>query len=773
MKEQEAGLYPLPWRGFGGFIHATTMQKQEEILSEEDKQIQQEFEALVQDYLATNHRKKVELITKAFNFANAAHKGIRRRSGEPYIMHPLAVARIVVNEIGMGSTSISAALLHDVVEDTDYTVEDIENLFGKKIAQIVDGLTKISGGVFGSQASSQAENFRKLILTMSEDVRVILIKIADRLHNMRTLDSMPPAKQYKIAGETEYIYAPLAHRLGLFRIKTELENLSFKYEHPETFKMLEEKLAVDEDNRNRFYQEFSKPIDEKLREMGYKFELKARIKTAYSIWNKMSKHNIPFEEVYDILAMRIIFEPKPDMSEQSQCWMIYSALTSIYRPHPERIRDWVSTPKANGYEALHVTVMGPGGRWVEVQIRSVRMDDIAERGVAAHWKYKTGETDESELDKWLREIKEILKHPEPDAIDFMDTFKLNLFASEIFVFTPKGDIKTIAQGASALDFAFMLHSDIGFHCIGAKVNHKLVPLSHKLDSGDQVEILTSKKQKPQPEWENYVVTAHAKARLGEWFRRENRRTAARGKQKIAEILAGLNLEMNNTNIVRLLNHYHIVEPQELYLRAGQEALNLDDIPKLFKPKGKNVFTRYLKLFGGGGGQDGEDGKPREPELVPAQRVDRKKTFILTDDRRGYELPACCHPIPGDDVLGYVNDQEIVVVHKQQCPVAAKLKTSQGNRIISVKWDTHKLQSFEEVIEIRGIDRKGILIDILKVISDSYNVNMSRINIESNAGIFIGQFYIYVHDTDEIEHIRRDVLRIKEINTVVRIETPTP
>lgn len=747
--------------------------KQEDNISEEDKLIQQDFDSLLEEYLNTNHRKKIAIITKAFNFANAAHKGIRRRSGEPYIMHPLAVAHIVVKEIGLGSTSICAALLHDVVEDTDYTVEDIENLFGKKIAQIVDGLTKISGGVFGNQASKQAENFRKLILTMSEDVRVIIIKIADRLHNMRTLASMPPAKQYKIAGETQYIYAPLAHRLGLFRIKTELENLSFKYEHPETFKMLEDKLAVDAENRNRFYQEFSKPIDEKLHELGYKFELKARIKTAYSIWNKMSKHNIPFEEVYDILAMRIIFEPKPDMSEQAQCWMIYSALTNIYKPHPERIRDWVSTPKANGYEALHVTVMGPGGRWVEVQIRSVRMDDIAERGVAAHWKYKTGETDESELDKWLREIKEILKHPEPDAIDFMDTFKLNLFASEIFVFTPKGDIKTIAQGASALDFAFMLHSDIGFHCIGAKVNHKLVPLSYKLNSGDQVEILTSKKHTPQPEWEGYVITAHAKSRLNEWFKRQNKKIAAQGKQKIADIFAGLNLEMDNTNIVRLLNHYNIVEPQELYLRAGKETLNLDDIPRLFKPKSKNVFSRYLKIFSANG-QPNENSKSKDTEtapaeLVPAQRVDRKKTFILTDDRHGYELSACCHPIPGDDVLGYVNDAETVEVHKQQCPVAAKLKSSQGDRIISVRWDTHKMLSFEETIEIRGIDRKGILIDILKVISDSYNVNISRINIESNAGIFVGQFHIYVHDTEDIEHIRKDVLKIKEVNTVVRIE----
>ena len=466
----------------------------------EDELIQNEFEALLDDYSKTSHRQKIELITKAFNFAKSAHKGIKRRSGEPYIMHPLAVARVVVREIGLGSTSICSALLHDVVEDTDYTIEDIENLFGAKIAQIVDGLTKIAGGVFAEKASEQAENFRKLLITMSEDIRVILIKISDRLHNMRTLGSMPLAKQYKIAGETQYIYAPLAHRLGLFQIKTELENLSFKFEHPDTFKEIETKLLVDEDARNLFYKEFSDPIDKRLTELGYEFTLRARIKSVYSIWHKMSVRNIPYEEVYDILAERIIFKPHGEMNEKEQCWMLYSAITALYKPHPERIRDWVSTPKANGYEALHVTVMGPGGRWVEVQIRSVRMNDIAEQGLAAHWKYKSGEADESELDKWLKTIKELLENPEPNAIDFLDTFKLNLFASEIFVFTPKGEIKTIAQGATALDFAYSVHSDLGNHCIGAKVNHKLVPLSYKLKSGDQIEILTSKKQVPQPEW---------------------------------------------------------------------------------------------------------------------------------------------------------------------------------------------------------------------------------------------------------------------------------
>lgn len=733
----------------------------------EDDLIQQEFEALLEDYRKTNHRQKVELITKAFNFAKAAHKGIKRRSGEPYIMHPLAVARIVVKEIGLGSTSICSALLHDVVEDTDYTVEDIENLFGPKIAQIVDGLTKISGGVFAEKASEQAENFRKLLITMSEDIRVILIKISDRLHNMRTLGSMPSAKQYKIAGETQYIYAPLAHRLGLFRIKTELENLSFKFEHPDTFKEIEEKLAVDEESRTLFYKEFSEPIDRKLTEMGYEFKLRARIKSVYSIWRKMSTRNIPFEEVYDILAERIIFKPREGLNEKDQCWMLYSAITALYKPHPERIRDWVSTPKANGYEALHVTVMGPGGRWVEVQIRSQRMNDIAEKGLAAHWKYKSGEADESELDKWLKTIKELLENPEPNAIDFMDTFKLNLFASEIFVFTPKGEIKTIAQGATALDFAYSVHSDLGNHCIGAKVNHKLVPLSYKLNSGDQIEILTSKKQTPQPEWLDYVTTAKAKTKLKTLFKKEEKVLIAEGQKQIEDALAAIGLKPDNENIVRILNYYSITQRPELYLQAGKGLLNLDDIAKsIFKQKSENVFVKYLKIPFGGSNDN------KQPQSVPIDsKVDKKKSFKLTEENAGktYKLADCCHPIPGDDVLGYVDETEMIIVHKRQCPVAAKLKSSFGERLVSVDWATHKSLSFIEVLEIRGIDKKGVLIEILKVVSEGYGVNISKINIETDAGIFVGRFYIYVHDTEDINNLCKNIIKIKEVNSVQRIQ----
>ncbi|NLA64185.1 MAG: bifunctional (p)ppGpp synthetase/guanosine-3',5'-bis(diphosphate) 3'-pyrophosphohydrolase, partial [Bacteroidales bacterium] len=498
------------------------MSEENKIL-DDNQMIEDEFQALLNDYLSSNHRKKVDVITKAFNLAYEAHKGSRRRSGEPYIMHPLAVARIVSKEIGLGSTSISAALLHDVVEDTDYSVEDLEMIFGERVARIVDGLTKISSGMFGANVSAQAENFRKLLLTMSNDIRVILIKIADRLHNMRTLSSMAPAKQYKITGETNFIYAPLAHRLGLFAIKTELEELCFKYEHPKTFEHITAKIQETAADRSQIYENFAKPVKVELNKMDIEYEMRARVKSVYSIWNKMEKKKVDLHEIYDIFAVRIIFEIYPGMDEKKQCWDIYSAITDIYKLRPDRIRDWVSRPKSNGYQALHLTVMGPDGKWIEIQIRSRRMDDIAEKGFAAHWKYKANKVEEdNELDKWLKTIQEILSNPNPNAVDFLDTIKLNLFAMEIFVFTPKGDIKTLPQGATALDFAYLLHTDIGDNCLGAKVNHRLVPLSQKLTSGDQVEVLTSLSQKPQPEWLSFVTTAKARTRIEAALRRDRR-----------------------------------------------------------------------------------------------------------------------------------------------------------------------------------------------------------------------------------------------------------
>lgn len=745
------------------------MQPEELKIMNEEEAIQREFEALLDDYRNTNHRQKVEIVTKAFQFAHAAHKDMRRRSGEPYIMHPIAVARIVVREIGLGSTSICAALLHDVVEDTDYTVEDIEKLFTPKIAQIVDGLTKISGGVFAEKASEQAENFRKLLLTMSEDIRVVLIKMADRLHNMRTLGSMPPAKQFKIAGETNYIYAPLAHRLGLFRIKTELENLSFKYEHPDKYQFIEQKLAVDEEARNLFFRDFTEPIRKKLSGMGYQFFLKERVKSVYSVWTKMNSKNIPFEEVYDLLALRIVFEPKGNLSEKDQCWMLYSALTELYKPHPERIRDWVSNPKANGYEALHITLMGPMGRWVEVQIRSKRMNDIAEKGLAAHYKYKTGEQDESELDKWMKTIKELLENPEPNAIDFLDTFKLNLFASEIFVFTPKGEIKTIALGSTALDFAFSLHSDLGMRCIGAKVNHKLVPLSYKLQSGDQIEIITTKKQQPMPEWLNYVSTAKAKQKLRAYFKKEEKQIMAEGQQLIEKTLASKNLKPENEIIVKIMNHFGFTQRSTLYLQAGRGLISMDEVSRItFKPKNQNVFVKYLKIpFTGN-----PDAKPKTvPVDAPTPiKIDRKKTTLLTEENAGimYHLSECCHPIPGDDVLGYVDDTENLFIHKRDCPEAARLKSNYGKSIVSVEWKAHKALSFIQTLEIKGIDKRGVLIEILRVISGEFEGNISRMNIETQDGIFTGQFAITVHDTEDIDLLCKNLIKIENVNSVQRV-----
>lgn len=745
--------------------HLTDLHIDEEI-------VQKEFDALIGDYLKTNHRKKTELITKAFHFAYVAHKGIKRRSGEPYILHPLAVARIVVKEIGLGSTSICSALLHDVVEDTDYTVEDISNIFGPKIAQIVDGLTKISGGVFGEKASEQAENFRKLLLTMSEDIRVILIKIADRLHNMRTLGSMPPAKQFKIAGETVYIYAPLAHRLGLFRIKTELENLSFKYEHPDTYSEIEKKLEGERDSLDKFYHQFSKPIQDKLEGMGYEFNVLKRIKSVYSIWNKMSSRNIAFDEVYDILAVRIIFKPKEGMNEKDQCWMLYSAITAIYKPHPERIRDWVSTPKANGYEALHVTVMAPGGRWVEIQIRSERMNEIAEKGLAAHWKYKTGEHDESELDKWLKTMKELLKNPEPNAIDFMDTFKLNLFASEIFVFTPKGDIKTIAKGATALDFAFLLHSNIGYTSIAAKINHKLAPLSQTLQSGDQVEILTSKKQIPQTDWIDFITTAHARAKLRDYFKKEEKKLIAEGQKLIEDTLTELNLTNENENIVRILSYYNFTSRNELYLQAGKKLINLTDIRKeIFKPRSRNMFSRILRNPFNNSSSINNKTTDSETNQDSPTKIDFKKTYTLNELNLGksYTLAPCCHPIPGDDILGYVDEQNIIQIHKRQCNIATAIKSNFGNRIVNVEWKAQGSLDFVETIEIKGIDRVGIMIDILHVITTEYGVNMRKIVVETDKGLFSGIFEVIVHETKDINNLINNIMKISEINSVQRLQ----
>ena len=738
----------------------------------DEKQINDAFQELLDRYLESKHRKKVEIITKAFNFAKQAHKGVRRRSGEPYILHPIAVARIACVEIGLGSTSICSALLHDVVEDTDYTVEDIENLFGPKIAQIVDGLTKISGGIFGDRASAQAENFKKLLLTMNDDIRVILIKIADRLHNMRTLGSMLPSKQYKIAGETLYIYAPLANRLGLNRIKTELEDLSFKYEHPETYKEIQDKLQATQAERESVFTEFTAPIRAQLDKMKIPYRILARVKSPYSIWNKMQTKHITFEEIYDILAVRIIFTPRNEEEELNDCFDIYVAISKIYKPHPDRLRDWVSHPKANGYQALHVTLMSNKGQWIEVQIRSERMNDVAEQGFAAHWKYKEGggSEDEGELSKWLKTIKEILDDPQPDALDFLDTIKLNLFASEIFVFTPKGEIKTMPQNCTALDFAFSIHTFLGSHCIGAKVNHKLVPLSHKLQSGDQVEILTSKSQKVQPSWINFATTAKAKAKIQAILKREKKEMQQKGEDMLTDFFHQENLPSNDENIKKLCNLHHVKNYDELTLNIGQGIFSLGEADKnelKEKPSPTN-WKKYISFAFGGTSKNKQEEKQAEQ---PALNIDKKKIIKLTPDaiQKNYILADCCKPIPGDDVLGYIDDNNRIVIHKRQCPIAAQLKTSFGNRLLAVEWETGKALNFPVNVYIKGIDSIGVLNQVTQVISQQLNVNIHKLNIESNDGIFEGRIQLYVHDVDDVNTICTNLKKIDHIKKVTRIE----
>jgi guanosine-3',5'-bis(diphosphate) 3'-pyrophosphohydrolase len=738
----------------------------------EEEMIEQAFQQLLNDYLATKHRKRIEIITKAFNFANQAHKGIKRRSGEPYIMHPLAVAQIVCNEIGLGSTSICAALLHDVVEDTDYTVEDIENIFGPKIAQIVDGLTKISGGIFGDRASAQAENFKKLLLTMSDDIRVILIKIADRLHNMRTLGSMLPNKQFKIAGETLYIYAPLANRLGLYKIKTELENLSFKYEHPEEYQEIEEKLAATATERDKVFNDFTTPIRAQLDKMGLKFRILARVKSIYSIWNKMQTKHVPFEEIYDLLAVRIIFEPRNADEELNDCFDIYVSISKIYKPHPDRLRDWVSHPKANGYQALHVTLMGNNGQWIEVQIRSERMNDVAEQGFAAHWKYKDGggSEDEGELDKWLRTIKEILDDPQPDAIDFLDTIKLNLFASEIFVFTPKGEIKTMPQNSTALDFAFSLHTDIGSHCIGAKVNHKLVPLSHKLQSGDQVEVLTSKSQRVQPEWEVFATTARARAKIAAILRKEQRNSQKEGETLLNEFFKKEELRLDDLLIDKLVKAHNMKNRDKFLIAIGNKKIVLGDLDKnALKEKQGTNWKKFL-TFSFGGNKDNKEPIEEKP-LQEKEKINTKQILKLTEEniQKNYIMAECCHPIPGDDVLGYMDENDRIIIHKRQCPVAARLKSSYGNRILATEWDTHKELSFLVNIYIKGIDAMGLLNEVTQVISRQLNVNIRKLSIETTDGIFEGNIQLYVHDVDDVKTICNNLKQIQNIKQVTRVE----
>lgn len=736
---------------------------------------------LFDTYMASNHRGKLEVIKKAFNFAKQAHKGVRRLSGEPYILHPIAVAQIACEEIGLGSTSICAALLHDVVEDTEYTREDLENIFGTKVANIVEGVTKISGGIFGDQASLQAETFKKMLLSMSDDVRVILIKISDRLHNMRTLASMRPSKQYKIAAETLYIFAPLADRLGLNRIKTELENLSFRYEHPDDYAAIVQQIHDSQLEREQTIDKFTPAIQEQLEQLGIKFHILTRVKSPYSIWQKMQRKHVSFEEVFDILAIRIVFVPNDRNLEIEECYRIYGALTRIYKPHPSRFRDWLSNPKANGYQALHNTFMSREGKWIEVQIRSDRMDDEAEGGFAAHWKYKdpSAPYDETELDRWLNSIKEILDDPQPDTLDLLDTIKLNLFASEIMVFTPKGEIRTMPQGSTVLDFAFAIHSVMGSHCMGAKVNHKLMPLSYQLKSGDQVEILTTEKQHVAPEWLNFVVTGKAKGKIQAILRRENRAKQHQGEEQLRNFLTEQGIQIT-TAVYDRLSLYHEQESRQQLFQAVAEQIvvpSADDILFLRGKKKRESSTstgwrRFIPFLGKSKEEtpDKDSGTAKfqnSSEFV--KQINRKKTLILNEETmRHCTFCKDCHPIPGDDILGYITHDHRLEIHQRSCTVANRHKTSHGDNIIACAWDMHHQQSFEATIYIKGVDAHGVLHSIADVLSELHQFYVRSIQLNTEDGIFEGQMLMSVFDNADVDNICARLLSISNVTKAVRV-----
>lgn len=731
-------------------------------------------ERLIQDYfddLMKACERKVSddgkmRIQKAFEFAKNAHAGVKRKSGEPYIIHPLAVAKIVVDEIGLSATSIIAALLHDVVEDTDYTLEDIKNLFGEKVSSIVDGLTKLSGEFISQSDSKQASNFRKMLMTLSDDVRVILVKLADRLHNMRTLDSMPPNKQLKIAAETLYIFAPLAHRLGLYAIKSELEDLSLKYKHPETYNQILFRLHNQREKRDYLVTEFIKPIEQQLKLEGIDFTITERLKSIYSIWNKMQTKGVSFDEVYDLLAIRIVFNPKPGVSEKRQCFDILSLVTDIYKPKPDRIRDWITMPKINGYEALHVTVMGPQGKWVEIQIRTQRMDEIAERGFAAHYKYKNISDTESELDKWLQKIKEMLQNPESDALEFLDEFKMNLFSSEIVVFTPKGRMVNLPKNSTVIDFAYEIHTELGNHCIGAKINHRLVPVSHVLQSGDQVEILTSKTQTPQQSWLQFMVTAKAKAKVKQNFKLDRKKHIEIGREIIEERLSKYKILPSADTLKKLSAYYNLNNKDQLYAQVGMGFLELHDLDKVLQTRRENKLAKFWKL------SFNQKEKEKEKEQQePAKKIDNKNTFILKEDpdELNYSLARCCNPIPGDDVIGIISSNDHIIIHKRNCPEALKIMSQQGDNIITAEWTKFKKLSYLSQIRLSGFDRVGVVNEVTNIISKQHNINMRTVHFDTHDGIFEGDLYLYIHSLQDLNELISRLMKIKGIDKIERIE----
>ena len=701
-------------------------------------------------------------IKRAFFLAKEAHEGVRRRSGEPYLLHPIAVAKIVIDEIGLGVKSVVAALLHDVVEDTEYTVEDMERIFGPKIASMVDGLTKMSG-VFNADTSEQAEYFRKVLLTLSDDVRVILIKIADRLHNMRTLGSMPLNKQIKITGETIYLFAPLAYRLGLYSIKSELEDLCMKYRFPQQYAEITQKLHESEASRREFIDKFNAPIIAALNRDNFNYEISGRVKSVNSIWSKMQRKQIPFEEIYDLFAIRIVFKPLPFPSEKTQCWQIYSTITDIYTPKPDRLRDWISMPKANGYEALHSTVMGPDGVWVEVQIRTQRMEDIAERGFAAHWKYKhaTISQDEDEFDKWLKQIRAALNSPTENAVDFLDNFKLSLYTSEIVVFTPKGEARKMPFGATALDFAYDIHSKIGNNAISAKINHKLEPITTQINSGDQIEIITADTARPKPEWLEIVTTAKAKSAIKSFLKRERQNNIERGMQLLEEKMKSLNIQLSGRVLRKIVPIYECNNKEELYSKIGAGIISLDDLEKVLKVNAKSKILKFWTLFIPQKKEEGDE-TPQPGDIAPAKD--------LPDNEPQFEIADCCKPIPGDKVVGYRDPATgRIIVHKATCDELNRLAAQYGKNIVKeeIKWSQHKAMSYLVTLELRGIDRQGLLLDLAKVVSDDFNINIREVNIHSHDGIFEGNVSLYVKDAESLSAVMDKMRKIKGIETIKR------
>ena len=702
-------------------------------------------------------------IKRAFFLAKEAHEGVRRRSGEPYLLHPIAVAKIVIEEIGLGVKSVVAALLHDVVEDTEYSVEDMERIFGPKIASMVDGLTKMSG-VFNADTSEQAEYFRKVLLTLSDDVRVILIKIADRLHNMRTLGAMPMNKQIKITGETIYLFAPLAYRLGLYSIKSELEDLCMKYRFPQQYAEITQKLQESEASRREFINKFNAPIIASLNRDNINYEISGRVKSVYSIWSKMQRKQIPFEEIYDLFAIRIVFKPLPFPSEKTQCWQIYSTITDIYTPKPDRLRDWISMPKANGYEALHSTVMGPDGVWVEVQIRTQRMEDIAERGFAAHWKYKhaTISQDEDEFDKWLKQIRAALNSPTENAVDFLDNFKLSLYTSEIVVFTPKGEARKMPFGATALDFAYDIHSKIGNSAISAKINHKLEPITTQINSGDQIEIITADNARPKPEWLETVTTAKAKQSIKSFLKRERQNNIERGMQMLDEKMKSLNVKLSGRVLRKITPIYDSKNKEELYSKIGAGIVSLDNLDKALKVNSKSKILKFWTLFIPQKKEDETDDAAIPGEIAPAEEAP------ATEPQ--FEIAECCKPIPGDKVVGYRDPASgNIIVHKATCDELNRLATQFGRNIVKeeIKWSQHKAMSYLVTTELRGIDRQGILLDLAKVVSADFNINIREVNIHSHDGIFEGNVSLYVKDAESLHAVMDKLRKIKGRESVKR------